>query len=80
MMICANFKPLEYYMEEFVEYLEGVKCSETKNPPKRNNQNNNSSGLKKTKKAIVSVMRTKSPKKSEIAACTKRRATTVQAL
>eukprot|EP00957_Ditylum_brightwellii_P206101 15346816-Ditylum_brightwellii.AAC.1 len=38
-------------MEELVEYLEGVKCLKTKNPPERNNWNNNkSSGLKKTKK------------------------------
>eukprot|EP00957_Ditylum_brightwellii_P088672 6753456-Ditylum_brightwellii.AAC.1 len=38
-------------MEELVEYLKGVKCSETKNPPERNNQNNNNSSvLKKTKK------------------------------
>eukprot|EP00957_Ditylum_brightwellii_P019019 1431985-Ditylum_brightwellii.AAC.1 len=38
-------------MEELVEYLKGVKCSETKNPLERNNwNNNNSSGLKKTKK------------------------------
>eukprot|EP00957_Ditylum_brightwellii_P136725 10426515-Ditylum_brightwellii.AAC.1 len=37
-------------MEEIVEYLKGVECSENKNPPKRNNWNNNSSGPKKTKK------------------------------
>eukprot|EP00957_Ditylum_brightwellii_P137438 10478377-Ditylum_brightwellii.AAC.1 len=50
-MTCANFKPLEHSMEELVEYLEGVKCSEIKNPPEKNNQNNNNSyGLKKTKK------------------------------
>eukprot|EP00957_Ditylum_brightwellii_P092283 7026118-Ditylum_brightwellii.AAC.1 len=35
-MTCANFKPLEATMEELVKYLEGVKCSETENPPKRN--------------------------------------------
>eukprot|EP00957_Ditylum_brightwellii_P009819 740755-Ditylum_brightwellii.AAC.1 len=35
-MTCANFKPLEATMEELVEYLEGVECSETENPPKRN--------------------------------------------
>eukprot|EP00957_Ditylum_brightwellii_P163019 12413572-Ditylum_brightwellii.AAC.1 len=50
-MTCANLKPLKDSMEELVEYLEGVKCSEIENPPKRNNQNNNNfSGLKKTKK------------------------------
>eukprot|EP00957_Ditylum_brightwellii_P174994 13323532-Ditylum_brightwellii.AAC.1 len=49
-MTCANFKPLKHFMEELVEYLEGVEHSETENPPERNNQNNNSSGLKKTKK------------------------------
>ena len=36
MMTCANFKPLEATMEELVEYLEGVKRSETENPPERN--------------------------------------------
>eukprot|EP00957_Ditylum_brightwellii_P124233 9469664-Ditylum_brightwellii.AAC.1 len=50
MMTCANFKPLKHSMEELVEYLKGVKCSITKNPPERHNQNNSSSGLKKTKK------------------------------
>eukprot|EP00957_Ditylum_brightwellii_P122952 9374768-Ditylum_brightwellii.AAC.1 len=50
-MICANFRPLEHSKEELVEYLKGVKCSETENPSERNCQNNNnSSGLKKTKK------------------------------
>eukprot|EP00957_Ditylum_brightwellii_P136162 10384585-Ditylum_brightwellii.AAC.1 len=49
--MCANFKPLEYSMEELVEYLEGVECSEIKNPPEKNSRNNNnSSGLKKAKK------------------------------
>eukprot|EP00957_Ditylum_brightwellii_P012841 970305-Ditylum_brightwellii.AAC.1 len=38
-------------MEELVEYLEGVECLKTKNPPEKNNwSNNNFSGLKKTKK------------------------------
>eukprot|EP00957_Ditylum_brightwellii_P107952 8234713-Ditylum_brightwellii.AAC.1 len=64
-IMCANFKPLKHFMEELVEYLKGVKCSETKNPTEINNRNNNnSSGLKKTKKASVSMMRTKSPKMS----------------
>ena len=36
MMTCANFKPLKATMEELVKYLEGVKRSETENPPKRN--------------------------------------------
>eukprot|EP00957_Ditylum_brightwellii_P095881 7305477-Ditylum_brightwellii.AAC.1 len=49
-MMGANFKSLEPSMEELVEYLKGVECLETKNPPKRNNWNNNSSGLKKAKK------------------------------
>ena len=35
-MTCVNFKPLEATMEELVEYLEGVKRSETENPPERN--------------------------------------------
>eukprot|EP00957_Ditylum_brightwellii_P092587 7050311-Ditylum_brightwellii.AAC.1 len=38
-------------MEELVEYLKGVECSEIKNPLEKNSRNNNnSSGLKKTKK------------------------------
>eukprot|EP00957_Ditylum_brightwellii_P027206 2056526-Ditylum_brightwellii.AAC.1 len=50
-MTCANFKPLEYSMDELVEYLEGVECLEIEGPPEKNNwNNNNSSGLKKTKK------------------------------
>eukprot|EP00957_Ditylum_brightwellii_P114399 8721899-Ditylum_brightwellii.AAC.1 len=50
-MTWANFKPLKHSMEELVEYLAGVECSEIKNPPEKNNRNNNkSSGLKKTKK------------------------------
>eukprot|EP00957_Ditylum_brightwellii_P096569 7354981-Ditylum_brightwellii.AAC.1 len=50
-MPCANFKPIEHSMKELVEYLEGVKHLETKNPLERNNQSSsNSSGLKKSKK------------------------------
>eukprot|EP00957_Ditylum_brightwellii_P040735 3083270-Ditylum_brightwellii.AAC.1 len=37
-------------MEELVEYLEGVKCSEIKNPPDRNPRKDNSDGPKKIKK------------------------------
>eukprot|EP00957_Ditylum_brightwellii_P203718 15335923-Ditylum_brightwellii.AAC.1 len=37
-------------MEELVEYLKGIECLETKNPPERNNWYNNSSGMKKIKK------------------------------
>eukprot|EP00957_Ditylum_brightwellii_P021902 1651763-Ditylum_brightwellii.AAC.1 len=48
-MTCANFEPLKHPMEELVECLKGVECSETENPPERNNWNNNSFGLKKTK-------------------------------
>eukprot|EP00957_Ditylum_brightwellii_P192751 14676659-Ditylum_brightwellii.AAC.1 len=36
MMTCANLKLLKATMEELVEYLEGVKRSETENPPERN--------------------------------------------
>eukprot|EP00957_Ditylum_brightwellii_P197616 15055155-Ditylum_brightwellii.AAC.1 len=44
-------QPLKHSMEELVKYLKGVKCSETKNPPKRNNWSNKSTGLKKTEKS-----------------------------
>eukprot|EP00957_Ditylum_brightwellii_P140268 10688052-Ditylum_brightwellii.AAC.1 len=37
-------------MEDLIEYLEGVKHSEIKNPPDRNPRKNNSDGLQKTNK------------------------------
>eukprot|EP00957_Ditylum_brightwellii_P206644 15349360-Ditylum_brightwellii.AAC.1 len=49
--MCANFKPLGHSTEELVEYLEGVECSENKNPPERSYWNNNFSGLKNIKKS-----------------------------
>eukprot|EP00957_Ditylum_brightwellii_P165719 12616249-Ditylum_brightwellii.AAC.1 len=62
-------------MEELVDYLKQVEHSESKNPQERNNwNNNNSSGLKKTKRASVSVTRTKSPKVSQTTTRALRRA------
>eukprot|EP00957_Ditylum_brightwellii_P039162 2961963-Ditylum_brightwellii.AAC.2 len=61
-MTRANFKPLEATMEELVEYLEGVECSETENPTKRNSKAAVAQKQIKTK-TNVSVARRKIPPK-----------------